>query len=275
KFYLSSTNATKIYFDLDMPEVVYIKERSSHKTPPREITLPARGGYFAADPSITEARKTIADLLESGNQDTMYSKAIGVAAEKGWYYLGCQNCTTKLVGGTGDLWCPSCKAQVNDPVPRYLLRLEVEDPTGTAIFVAMDHEIDGLATVKAAFAPIMNVMQDYLISVTPYNAKHPGSPTFTVSKLPTVTPTPLQMGSSQGEKTVIPDDGGATAKEPGCQIGNKRDKISVSTLPPESVLESNVGRPAEDAISDDEPARKKPFMGNCTDNVSETTKADE
>ncbi|MCL7038837.1 hypothetical protein MKW94_018603, partial [Papaver nudicaule] len=168
KFYLSSTNATKIYFDLDMPEVVYIKERSSHKTPPREITLPARGGYFAADPSITEARKTIADLLETNwNQDTMYSKAIGVAAEKGWYYLGCQNCTTKLVGGTGDLWCPSCKAQVNDPVPRYLLRLEVEDPTGTAIFVAMDHEVQ-----KVVQAPALDVVRKGEVHICHSTSNH-------------------------------------------------------------------------------------------------------
>ncbi|RZC63126.1 hypothetical protein C5167_024892 [Papaver somniferum] len=42
---LSSTNATKIYFDLDIPEVLHIRERSSHRTPPLEITIPARVGY--------------------------------------------------------------------------------------------------------------------------------------------------------------------------------------------------------------------------------------
>lgn len=29
---LSSTNATKIYFDLDIPEVLHVRERSSHRT---------------------------------------------------------------------------------------------------------------------------------------------------------------------------------------------------------------------------------------------------
>ncbi|MCL7029588.1 hypothetical protein MKW94_027119, partial [Papaver nudicaule] len=59
KFYLSSANATKIYFDLDMPEVVYIKERSSHKTPPHEITLPARGGTFAAYPQLPKPERRL------------------------------------------------------------------------------------------------------------------------------------------------------------------------------------------------------------------------
>ncbi|RZC77049.1 hypothetical protein C5167_001215 [Papaver somniferum] len=55
---LSSTNATKIYFDVDLPEVLHIKERSSHRTPPREITLPSRVGYYPANKSIADNKVT-------------------------------------------------------------------------------------------------------------------------------------------------------------------------------------------------------------------------
>ncbi|MCL7051343.1 hypothetical protein MKW94_007525, partial [Papaver nudicaule] len=35
---------------------------SSHRMPPREITVPPRSGFSPADPSITQARQTIAQL---------------------------------------------------------------------------------------------------------------------------------------------------------------------------------------------------------------------
>ncbi|KAI3959574.1 hypothetical protein MKW92_036829 [Papaver armeniacum] len=55
----SSTNSTKIYFDLDSPEVLHTRERSSHRTPPLEITVPARVGYNQAIQSIVDTRKSI------------------------------------------------------------------------------------------------------------------------------------------------------------------------------------------------------------------------
>ncbi|KAI3973429.1 hypothetical protein MKW92_037570 [Papaver armeniacum] len=192
---LSSTNATKIYFDVDIPE-------SSHRTPPREITLPSRVKYYPANQSIADSRKSIAELFktkwESGynalNKKICHAKALGISTDKGWYYLGCHNCTTKLVGHVGDHWCPSCKVQIDEPVPRYLLRFEVEDSTSSAFFVAMDTEVEGLAAVKAAFEPLIGVFQDYLIMVTAYNTQHQDAPTFTVAKFPSPcsrTPTSL------------------------------------------------------------------------------------
>ncbi|KAI3837721.1 hypothetical protein MKW92_052768 [Papaver armeniacum] len=183
---LSSTNATKIYFDVDIPEVLHIKERSSHRTPPREITLPSRAGYYPANQSIADSRKSIAELFktkwESGynalNKKICRAKALGISTDKGWYYLGCHNCTTKLVGHVGDHWCPSCKVQIDEPVPRFRL-----------IYHANLLFVEGLAAVKAAFEPLIGVFQDYLIMVTAYNTQHQDAPTFTVAKFPS----PLQQ----------------------------------------------------------------------------------
>ncbi|XP_026419377.1 replication protein A 70 kDa DNA-binding subunit B-like [Papaver somniferum] len=169
----SSTNATQIFFDLDIPEVLHIIERSSYRTSPLEITIPARVGYNQAVQSIGYTRMLISQLMEtkgeSGynilNRKVCRAKAIGISTEKGWYYLRCHNCTTKLVGNKGDHWCPSRKVQVDEPVPRYLLRLEVEDSSGTAFFVAMDSEVqkmasfsnqvEGFATVQTAFESLI------------------------------------------------------------------------------------------------------------------------
>ncbi|KAI3955923.1 hypothetical protein MKW98_006283 [Papaver atlanticum] len=159
-------------FYLDIPEVLDIRESV---------------GYNQANQSNVDARKIISQLLET-KWDAGYNvwsrtkkkvccaKAIGISTEKGWYYLGCHNCTTKLVGNIGDHWCPSCKVQIGEPDPRYLLRLEVEDSSGTAFSVAMDTEfqkmVEGLATVQDAFESLIGVFQDYLIAVTPYNMKY-------------------------------------------------------------------------------------------------------
>ncbi|KAI3831212.1 hypothetical protein MKX03_033998 [Papaver bracteatum] len=124
---LSSTNATKIYFDLDIPEVLHIIERYSHRTPPREITIPVRVGYNQAAKSTGDTTMSISQLLEAKwesrynmlNRKVCGAKAISISIEKVWYYLGCHNCTTKLVGNKGDHWCPSCKVQIDEAVSRF------------------------------------------------------------------------------------------------------------------------------------------------------------
>ncbi|KAI3949707.1 hypothetical protein MKX01_040924 [Papaver californicum] len=131
------------------------------------------------------------------------ANVVCVSAEKDCYYLECNNCTTKLVGSTDNLLCPSCKVQVGEPVPRYLLRLRVEDQTGSAFFVAMDTKVQkmvqvpasdavakgkvkGMATAKAAFKPLLGVFHDYLIMLTLYNLKTLETTSFTVAKLPSI-----------------------------------------------------------------------------------------
>ncbi|XP_026457290.1 uncharacterized protein LOC113358006 [Papaver somniferum] len=59
---LSSTNATKVYTDADIPEVIEMRERCPYARPPRHITVPTKKGklpiHFNPD-----NRKTISQLL--------------------------------------------------------------------------------------------------------------------------------------------------------------------------------------------------------------------
>ncbi|KAI3926320.1 hypothetical protein MKW92_043844 [Papaver armeniacum] len=199
---LSSTNATKIYFDLDIPEVLHIRERSSHKTPPLEITIPPRGA-------------TTAQLNWLETQET-----IGVLAA------------------------------------RYLLRLEVEDSSGHAFFVAMDSEVqkivqlpaldvvakgessfsnqvEGFATVQVAFESLIGVFQDYHILITPYNMKYLGIPSFTVAKLPSAPPAPTPTMSAQAIEIICPADEPVAVNEP------PRKKPCLQKMP-NSTFESTV-----------------------------------
>ncbi|RZC49117.1 hypothetical protein C5167_017541 [Papaver somniferum] len=182
---LSSTNTTKIFFDLDILEVFPLNIAARNHNP-------GESWLQSGSQSIGDTRMSISQLLEtkweSGynilNRKVCRAKAIGISTEKGWYFLGCHNCTTKLVGNKGDHWCPSYKVQIDELVPIYLLSLEVEDSLGTALFVAMDS--------KAAFESLIGAFQDYLILITPYNMKYLETPSFTVAKLPLppLAPTP-------------------------------------------------------------------------------------
>ncbi|KAI3912099.1 hypothetical protein MKW92_005390 [Papaver armeniacum] len=219
---LSSTNATKIYFDLDIPEVLHIRERTSHRTPPREITIPVRVGYNQSAKSTGDTTMSISQLLEA-KWESGYNKSL--PCQGYWYFhrerlvlLGCHNCTTKLVGNTGDHWCPSCKVQIDEAVPRYLLRLEVEDSSAPHFFCchgqridfaqlflsySFSNQVEGFATVKAAFESLIGVFQDYLILITPYNMKFLETPSFTVAKLPSLQHQ-LQSYLLRLPKSVVP-----------------------------------------------------------------------
>ncbi|KAI3888562.1 hypothetical protein MKX03_001325 [Papaver bracteatum] len=169
---LSSTNATKIYFGVNLPEVLHIKERSSHRTPPCEITLPSRVGYYPANRSTADNRKSLSELFKTKwefgynvlNKKMCRAKALGISTEKGWYYLGWHNCTAKLVGNTGDHWC-DLKVKIEEPVPRYLRRFAVEDSTGSAFFVAMDTEVQKLVQLPALDVVAKGEVQEGLTTV--------------------------------------------------------------------------------------------------------------
>ncbi|KAI3967903.1 hypothetical protein MKX01_027086, partial [Papaver californicum] len=138
KLSLSATNSTKIYFNMDLPEVM--------------------------------------DMRQS-------------------------NCTTKLVGEDGDQWCTKCEPKIDEPTPRFMLRFEVQDPTSSTFFVALDSEVqkivqtaksdiimlreaEGKAWVVASFDGLLGVEKDYQITITSFNTKWKTSSIFTVSKLP-------------------------------------------------------------------------------------------
>ncbi|MCL7052289.1 hypothetical protein MKW94_021463 [Papaver nudicaule] len=72
------------------------------------------------------------------------ANATNLLLDCGWYYQACPRCSKKVAGDSDDLWCTKCETKVVMPVARFLVRFEVQDHTDTAIFVALDSEVQNL-----------------------------------------------------------------------------------------------------------------------------------
>ncbi|KAI3986631.1 hypothetical protein MKX01_014169 [Papaver californicum] len=174
---LSLTNATKVFFNLGIPEVLEMKEGSCRITPARRNKQPV------IDLTMTETTKTICELLECKwdpaqqalNRIAVKARATRVLTTNGCYYLWCNKCTAKVVGDYG---CTRCEHKVEEPIPRYLLRFEVTDDTGSALFTALDSKVqrivhasasdmvilgeeEGRCKVVAAFEELLDMELDY------------------------------------------------------------------------------------------------------------------
>ncbi|KAI3859336.1 hypothetical protein MKW98_007717 [Papaver atlanticum] len=69
--------------------------------------------------------------------------ATKVLIENGWNYLACSCCSKKVVGDDEGLWRSKFKTKIEMLISRFLLLLcfEVEDKTGSTIFIALDSEV--------------------------------------------------------------------------------------------------------------------------------------
>ncbi|KAI3969926.1 hypothetical protein MKX01_038394, partial [Papaver californicum] len=66
--------------------------------------------------------------------------ATNVLHESGWHYFTCHQCSKKVVGDDCNFWCTKCEAKVD----MFMFHFEVDDRTGTTIFIAPDSEVQKL-----------------------------------------------------------------------------------------------------------------------------------
>ncbi|XP_026426473.1 uncharacterized protein LOC113322576 [Papaver somniferum] len=91
-------------------------------------------------------KKTVNDFLQHIGKPKFTHKTICKATTtqiiKSWYYLIAPIAITGLwMDCDGELWCSNCQIQVDIPIPRFSIRLRVEDPTETTIFEVPDFKI--------------------------------------------------------------------------------------------------------------------------------------
>ncbi|KAI3991382.1 hypothetical protein MKX01_034701 [Papaver californicum] len=69
--------------------------------------------------------------------------ATDVLMDRGWHYLAFPRCSKKFFGEDDELWGTKCEGKV-------MVRFEVEDPSGSAVFEALDSEVQKLVRHTAA-----------------------------------------------------------------------------------------------------------------------------
>ncbi|KAI3991365.1 hypothetical protein MKX01_034684 [Papaver californicum] len=142
-------NATKVFFNLSISEVLDMRERSFRITPARQITLPGKNKQPVIDLTMPDNTKTISELLECKWKPNSTASLTRVLTNNGWYYWGGNKCTTKVVGEVGDYGCTRCENKVADPIPKCLLRFKVTDHTGTALFTALNNKVQHIVRATA------------------------------------------------------------------------------------------------------------------------------
>ncbi|KAI3894557.1 hypothetical protein MKX03_027587 [Papaver bracteatum] len=81
-----------------------------------------------------------------------------------WYYLSCMECNRQVAGSDADIWCTMCEMKIEEPIPRFRIRLRVEDTTGRAIFEPSDYQEYGIEAVEHALLTIFRTPINYQVT---------------------------------------------------------------------------------------------------------------
>ncbi|CAN1120472.1 hypothetical protein LINPERHAP2_LOCUS214, partial [Linum perenne] len=140
--YLSTTGPSKLYPDLDIPEVQPLKAIYSMQK------------YPAISENIEGVSISQLDLLKSDhtNKDKVFMvQCIITGVDYGWSYNGCANdgCLKKVENVMENYTCGCCNHEMIKTVARYRVMMDVYDSTGTSKFVLMDKEGVKFFRIKA------------------------------------------------------------------------------------------------------------------------------
>ncbi|XVF04125.1 hypothetical protein REPUB_Repub05bG0055100 [Reevesia pubescens] len=142
---LSTSNSSKIYFDLSLPEVDQLKEKmmcsDGASKPVIRIIEPGENRVVAITDfdAICSVPELLASIHGERDKDVLHCLAQikCVRIRNGWYYTSCK-CKKKLELIDGGFWCPQCKKNVKYPINRMRLELSVECCESSVVFTLFD-----------------------------------------------------------------------------------------------------------------------------------------
>ncbi|KAF3950252.1 hypothetical protein CMV_023964 [Castanea mollissima] len=155
-YQLSSTFATKLYVNLDIPEVAEIRNKYTTMDITVKDILPkelpkAQDGELALHNKKTVAK--IKDLeWNSKTKDllvTCNAKIININNKYGWYYVACLIRKTKVKQVKGVLCCERCKNQPKFAVPSYIIQVQGQDETSSTTFILFDKGAENILSKTA------------------------------------------------------------------------------------------------------------------------------
>ncbi|XP_045799478.1 replication protein A 70 kDa DNA-binding subunit-like [Trifolium pratense] len=142
-------NATRIYVNPPIPEVVSFKQVMPLEGVESCVSIPAIGERvkpsFEEDFLLNYPKTSIAHLLELA-EDGIYvvSGVVGGLLEgEDWWYASCK-CHKGLSADSGAYYCKKCDKHVFKMVPRFRVKLVVNDGTAEGVFVVFDGDMSSL-----------------------------------------------------------------------------------------------------------------------------------
>ncbi|KAK2435028.1 hypothetical protein P8452_69128 [Trifolium repens] len=141
----TSLGSSQVIFNPDIPEVAALKlitseNNDSHK----QLLSPVSSSPIISiedDLLKVTPRGNIQTLLECQQESVFIILAeIKSIDDRVWWYQSCKTHNIKVSPDADEYYCNKCKMHVSDVVPRYYLKLHVEDETRSATFVMFDKD---------------------------------------------------------------------------------------------------------------------------------------
>lgn len=147
EYLLSSTGATRVYIDLDIPETNELQRRYCLQDDMVEEIQPEAHLQGTIQEQMLYNRRTLKEITEityeSEKQEKFYTteamiKSIDTSDE--WYYIGCRKCNKKVQKQGNHFYCPKCEKEPENTCPRYKLKLEICDLSATTTCTMFEAE---------------------------------------------------------------------------------------------------------------------------------------
>ncbi|CAJ2645071.1 uncharacterized protein LOC123905276 [Trifolium pratense] len=140
-------NATKIHVNPSIPEVVSFKQAMVVDGAETSVSIAHIG--HPIKPSFEEEflskypKTSIGHLLELANDGIYIVSAVVVGLVDGqdWWYPACK-CHKSLTPDSGSFFCKKCDKHVFKMVPRFRVKLMVDDGTAECVFVVFDGDMN-------------------------------------------------------------------------------------------------------------------------------------
>ncbi|XP_017247890.2 replication protein A 70 kDa DNA-binding subunit B [Daucus carota subsp. sativus] len=191
---LSSTDATRSYFNIDYEPLNALNEKLSASMAGGHNSLqaPTTRQFVTANenqPKELQTKSILEAKIPVGNNvlHCLYKGTIvDVLNGNGWYYICCPKCARAVRELEGKFYCAACTEEPNPVTQRYRVVIRIEDGTGSTTLTLFNKEAEQiigaplnillkeiekemLAEIPLALKNLIGKKCAFQIKITPYN----------------------------------------------------------------------------------------------------------